>query len=352
MKMTFRWYGKSDPVTLDKIRQIPVIDGIVSSLYHIKPGEVWAEEEIRALKGDIEDAGLNFEVVESVPVVEDIKLGAPERDKYIDNYITTIKRLGKEGIKVVCYNFMPVFDWLRTDLRYRYPDGSLALSYDNERVLKFNPLTIGDELNLPAWDKSITRERLVELLEIYKDFTLEKYFANIKYFLDAIIPHAEQAGVKMAIHPDDPPWSIFNLPRIIGNKDNLRKFLDLNKSAYNGITFCTGSFGCNKENDLADMIKMCQGRIHFAHLRNVLITGFRCFTEAAHPTNKGSLDMYEIVKALVDTGFDGYVRPDHGRAIWGEEGTPGYGLYDRALGAMYISGLFEAVEKGGKNVKR
>jgi len=346
MIMTFRWYGGSDPVTLKKIRQIPAVKGIVTSLYHIKPGEVWPDEEIIRVKKEIEDSGLSFEVVESVPVIEDIKLGAPTRDRYIDNYKETIKRLGKAGVKVICYNFMPVFDWLRSDLHSLNLDGSTSLSYDEKTVQSFNPLTVGDDLKLPAWDKSFTKERLIELLNIYKDFSEDQYFENLKYFLDRIIPTAEEAGVNMAIHPDDPPWSIFGLPRIIGNERNLKRFLELNKSVNNGVTFCTGSFGSSGENDLVKMIQMCKGRIHFAHLRNVKVTGNKCFRETAHPSEYGSIDMYKIVKTLHDIGFKGYIRPDHGRAIWDEEGTTGYGLYDRALGAMYLAGLFEAVEKG------
>jgi len=348
MQMTFRWYGAKDPVTLDKIRQIPVIKGIVASLYNVPPGEVWDSGEILALKKTIADAGLSFEVIESVPVHEDIKLGVATRDGYIANYIETIKRLGKAGIKVICYNFMPVFDWMRSDLNKAKSDGSTALSYDNKRVNDLNPLTLSDELQLPAWDKSFTKERLVQLLTTYQEYTEERFFENVRYFLERVIPAAEDAGIKMAIHPDDPPWSIYGLPRVIGNEQNMRTFLDLNKSVNNGVTFCTGSFGSSASNNLADMIRVCAGRIHFAHLRNVLITGDKCFEEAAHPSECGSIDMYAVARALRDTGFDGYVRPDHGRAIWGEKGMNGYGLYDRALGAMYIAGLFEAIDKGEK----
>ena len=352
MKMTFRWYGHNDPVTLEKIRQIPSVTGIVSSLYHIKPGEVWPMQEIDSMKAEINAAGLQFEVVESVPVHEDIKLGVKSRDIYIENYKETIRRLGKVGVKVICYNFMPVFDWMRSDLGKQHKDGSSSLSYDNDTVTRLNPLTLSDDLKLPAWDKTFTKEKLVELLTIYKDYTEEQFFGNLKYFLDRIIPVAEEAGINMAIHPDDPPWSIYGLPRIIGNEKNIKKFLNLNKSTNNGITFCTGSLGCNPENNLVRMIDMCKGRIHFAHLRNVLITGYKCFEETAHMSDSGSLDMYEITKALIDGGFDGYIRPDHGRAIWGEKGVNGYGLYDRALGAMYLTGLYEAISKEKQNVKR
>lgn len=348
MKMTFRWYGPDDSITLNKIRQIPLMSGVVTSLYHIMPGQVWEFKEINELKKSINDHGLEFEVVESVPVHEDIKLGADTRDQYIENYTKTLRNLGKSGVKVVCYNFMPVFDWMRSNLGKKNKDGSTSLAYDENEVEKMNPLTLGDALELPAWDKSIPKEKMVEYIKYYQNFSEEKFFSNLKYFLDRVIPVAEEAGVLMAIHPDDPPWSLFGLPRIIGNADNLKKFLELNDSKYNGVTFCTGSFGSSPNNDLLKMIDIAKGRIHFAHLRNIKITGEKSFVESSHPSTCGSLDMYKIVKQLVETGFDGYVRPDHGRAIWGEEGVNGYGLYDRALGATYILGLFEAVEKGVK----
>ncbi|HHT83774.1 MAG: mannonate dehydratase [Christensenellales bacterium] len=351
MKLTFRWYGDKDAVSLDKIRQIPVISGIVSAIDDILPGEVWPQEQIEAIKNKANAHGLEFEVVESVAVHEDIKLGEKSRDKYIENYIETMKRLSRAGIKVICYNFMPVFDWMRSNLRFKNEDGSESLAYEHDKVIKFNPLTLSEDLNLPAWDKSIGKERMKKLLDIYNEFTDERYFANLKYFLDAVIPAAEKYDIKMAIHPDDPPWSIYGLPRIIGQERNFQKFLDLNKSAYNGVTFCAGSLGCYKNNDLEKMIEMAKGRIHFAHLRNVKIEGEKDFRETAHPSVCGSLDMYRLVKKLYDTGFDGYIRPDHGRQIWGESGNrAGYGLYDRALGAMYIAGLIEAIEKEAKNV--
>ncbi len=346
MKLTFRWYYKNDHISLKDISQIPTMSGIVASLYDVKPGIKWELEDIMALKAEINNAGLEFEVVESVPVHEDIKLGIDTRDEYILNYCETIRNLSKAGVKVICYNFMPVFDWMRSDLKKKNNDGSTSLSYVNEDVNKLNPLTIGDDLDLPAWDKSIGKEKLKELLITYQSFTEEQFFDNLKYFLDRIIPVAAECDVAMAIHPDDPPWKIFGLPRIIGNKDNLIKFLALNKSKYNGVTFCTGSFGSSPTNDLVKMIEMCKGRIHFAHLRNVRITGEKSFEEAPHPSSCGSIDMYEIVKALRKNGFDGYVRPDHGRAIWNDSCANGYGLYDRALGATYIVGLFEAIDKG------
>lgn len=343
MKMTFRWYGDNDPVTLDKIRQIPKMTGIVSAIYDVAPGEVWSEESIAALKKKAEDKGLEFEVVESVPVPEDIKLGNEKAPALIANYCENVRRLGKAGVTCICYNFMPVFDWLRSELEHPQKDGANALAYDEATVLSMNPLE--SEFSLPGWDESYTKEGLKALLEQYKEISEEQLWKNLETFLQAVIPVAEECGVKMAIHPDDPPWGLFGLPRIITNEANLERFLKLVDSPANGLTFCTGSLGASKDNDLPKMAKKFAKRIHFAHLRNILHTGDRCFEEVGHPTDCGSLDMYSIVKNLLDGGFDGYVRPDHGRMIWGESGRYGYGLYDRALGAAYLNGLFEAIEK-------
>lgn len=343
MKMTFRWYGKNDPVNIENISQIPAVEGVVSAVYDVPVGEVWSEESILEIKNEAQSHGLTFEVVESVPVHENIKLGAPDRDRLIANYAENIRRLAKHGVKCICYNFMPVFDWLRSDLARKLKDGSKALAYDDSTVLALNPLET--ELSLPGWDESYTHAELVDLLNAYADIDEEALTANLKYFLDRIIPVAEECDVKMAIHPDDPPWGIFGLPRIITDAEHLKRFLSLNTSVYNGVTFCTGSFGADANNDLIEMLDIAKGRIHFAHLRNIKFTGKRCFEESGHITEKGSLDMYAIVRKLVEDGFDGYVRPDHGRMIWGETGKPGYGLNDRALGAMYLYGLFEAVKK-------
>ncbi len=344
--MTFRWYGENDKVTLDDIRQIPCVQGVVSAIYDVPVGEVWPEENIARLKKLANDKGLSFEVVESVPVHEDIKLGNANAARLIENYKENVRRLGKAGVKCICYNFMPVFDWLRSNLAKELPDGSNALAYDHETVLKMNPLT--SELSLPGWDASYTREGLKELLAQYKDIDDEKLWKNMTVFLKEVIPVAEESGIKMAIHPDDPPWGIFGLPRVIIDEKNLKRFLSIVDSPSNGITLCTGSLGVNPMNNLVSMINTCKGRMPFVHLRNIKITGDHCFEESGHLSEKGSLDMYDIIKALYDGGFDGYVRPDHGRMIWGETGRAGYGLYDRALGAMYLQGIIEAVEKNAE----
>ncbi len=343
MKLTFRWYGPNDPVTLEKIRQIPTMTGIVSAVYDVAPGGIWSQESIQAIKDAATQNGLEFEVVESVPVPEEIKLGTDKAPALIEAYCENVRRLGKAGVKCICYNFMPVFDWLRSELSHPLPDGSNALAYDDATVLSMNPLT--SDLSLPGWDESYTKDGLKDLLQKYSGITEEDLWHNLATFLRAVIPVAEEAGVKMAIHPDDPPWGLFGLPRIITNESNLERFLHLVDSQNNGLTLCTGSLGANPANDLPALIRKFAGRIHFVHLRNIQYMGERCFTETAHPTSCGSLDMFEIVRALVETGFEGYVRPDHGRMIWGETGRYGYGLYDRALGATYIAGLWEAIEK-------
>ena len=205
-----------------------------------------------------------------------------------------------------------------------------------------------DDVSLPGWDESYTKAELQDLLKRYESVSQEDLWKNLSVFLKEIIPVAEEAGIKMAIHPDDPPWGIFGLPRIITSKENVRRMLDIVPSECNGLTLCTGSLGASKDNDIVDIIKECSGRMPFVHIRNVKRSGEFDFTETAHPSKCGDLDVYEIVKALYDTGFDGYIRPDHGRMIWGETGKPGYGLYDRALGACYIGGIVEAVTKNAR----
>ena len=348
MKMTFRWYGEGDSIPLSYIRQIPAVEGVVTAVYDVPVGEVWQPEKIARLKLLCEQEHLTFEVIESVPVHEDIKLGRPTRDRYIANYAETIRNLGKAGVKCICYNFMPVFDWLRTNLHTVAPDGSNALSYNHEELMRLDP----HDLHLPGWDESYTPAELRGLLDAYRGMTHDTLFENLVYFLKGIMPACVESGINMAIHPDDPPWDMFGLPRIITGMDSYRRLFAAVPEIQNGITFCTGSLGAGRENHLVDMAKELAPRIHFAHLRQITLTGEHDFCESGHMTEKGSLDMYGIVKALVENGFDGYVRPDHGRNIWGEDGKPGYGLYDRALGAMYLAGLFEAVEKEKTGEKR
>ena len=349
MKLSFRWYGENDSIKLNNIRQIPNMHSIVTAVYDVKVGEVWPIENIIRLKELIEKEGLNFEVIESIPVHEDIKLGKDTRDKYIENYCENIRRCASAGIKCICYNFMPVFDWTRTQLDKLNEDGSTCLVYYQEQVDKVDPTKSESDLTLPGWDSSYTREELASLVNEYRELGEEKLWDNLKYFLEKVIPVCIECDVNMAIHPDDPCWPIFGLPRIITNEENIDRFLKLVDDSHNGLTLCLGSFGCSKNNNLVKMTEKYtkMGRVHFVHARNVLLID-NGFEESGHLSKNGSLDMYEIVKMLVANGFNGYVRPDHGRQIWDEEAKPGYGLYDRALGAAYINGLFEAAEKESK----
>ncbi len=353
MKMSFRWYGPDDPVTLQNIRQIPNMQAIVTAVYDVPVGEVWSRNSIAALKKQVEDNGLQFEVIESVPVHEDIKLGKPTRDRYIENYCENIRRLAEAGIRCICYNFMPVFDWTRTQLDHRLPDGSTSLVYYKEQVDAVDPLKSDSDLTLPGWDASYTREELRTVVAEYNKMTEEDLWANLTYFLERIIPVAAECDVNMAIHEDDPCWSIFGLPRIITCEKNLDRFLKIVDDPHNGITLCTGSLGCSAENDVVHMAAKyaAMGRIHFVHARNVAVLE-NGFEERAHYSACGSLDMYAILNALYKNGFNGYIRPDHGRMIWGETGRAGYGLYDRALGAAYLNGLWEAITKRNSNMER
>ncbi len=355
MEMTLRWYGsKYDTVTLEQIRQIPGVHGVITTLYDTLPGEVWSRERIRALKDEVEASGLVIAGIESVNVHEDIKLGKPERKQLIDNYIKTLENLGREDIHLVCYNFMPVFDWTRTELARKRPDGSTVLAYTQKAVDDLVPEemfnSISGDMNgsvMPGWEPE-RMAHVKELFDEYKDVTSEDLFENLRYFLECIMPVCNEYDINMAIHPDDPAWSVFGLPRIIINKENILRMVKMVDDPHNGVTFCSGSYGTNLDNDLPDMIRSLKGRIHFAHVRNLKFNSRDDFEEAAHLSSDGSFDMYEIVKALYDIGFSGPIRPDHGRMIWGEKAMPGYGLYDRALGAAYINGLWEAIEKADK----
>ncbi len=344
VKMSFRWYGDADPVSLQYIRQIPGVTQIVSAVYDEPVGEVWPLAKIEALKARIEAAGLRFEVVESVPVHEDIKLGKPSRDRLIANYQQTLRHLAAAGIRVVCYNFMPVFDWTRTELAKTLEDGSTCLAFSTAEVERIDP---AEGISLPGWDSSYQPGQLQALLAEYREIDEARLWANLEYFLKAIVPVAAECGIRMAIHPDDPPRPIFGLPRIVKNRDDLARILKAVDHPANGLTLCSGSLGAGPQNDVEALVREfgAMGRIHFAHIRNVKITPEGDFEESAHLSSCGSLDIAAIVKAYHDTGFTGYVRPDHGRMIWGETGKPGYGLYDRALGAVYLNGLWEALQK-------
>ena len=348
MKLIFRWYGDNDSIPLEYIRQIPNMTGVCTACYDFKPGELWKEESLLHLKKQLSAHDLEMEVIESIPVSENIKLRNEKCEQDIAVFKENLKMCAKAGVKVVCYNFMPVFDWLRTNLHYKNKDGSESLAYSYDDFIKVDP----KHLHLPGWDESYSEDELQSLLSIYQNVSKEQLFANLVHFLEEVIPVCEENNIKMAIHPDDPPWDIFGLPRVVSTEKDFDKLFAAIPSTYNGITLCTGSLGASKSNDIYAMAAKYakQGRLHFAHLRNVLYTDDKdSFVEAGHASCMGSLDLGKIVHLLVENGFDGYVRPDHGRNIFGENQKPGYGLYDRALGAAYITGLFEEAEKyGGK----
>ena len=343
MYMTFRWFGPSDPISLTYIRQIPGVRAVVSALYDLPVGAPWPRERLERLAADVGAADLKLAVVESIPVHEDIKLGRPNRDRLIANYCESVRAMGELGISVLCYNFMPVFDWMRTDLEMPLPDGSTALAYD-DRALAAVDLRRGTG-DLPGWAAAYDAADLQALLAAYRDVTAEQLWEHLAYFLERVVPVAAEAGVQLAIHPDDPPWPIFGLPRIICRERDLVRLVGLVDHRSNGVTFCTGSLGALPENDVPAMARRIGAldRIHFAHCRNVRVTGERQFHETPHPSAFGGVDLGAVLSALHSTGFTGPMRPDHGRMIWGERGRPGYGLYDRALGAMYLQGLWEGL---------
>jgi len=353
MKMTFRWYGEgNDSITLNHIKQIPGVSGVVWSLHDKAAGDVWEIDRIDEVKKQADNYGLSIDVVESVNVHDDIKLGLPSRDEYIENYKDTIIKLSKVGVKVICYNFMPIFDWTRTDLYKELPDGSNALFYE-KNIVQDNPKGMAEYIldnvkgfTMPGWEPE-RMAQLDDLFDKYKGMDEEKLFLNLKYFLEAIMPVCEKYDVKMAIHPDDPPWPIFGLPRIIRSKDHIKRFLDLVDSPYNGLTLCTGSLGPNLDNDIPDIIRTFGDRIHFAHIRNIKVFENGDFIEVSHRASDGNVDTVEVMKAFNEIGYEGYCRPDHGRHLWGEEQTcrPGYGLYDRALGIMYLWGVWDSLER-------
>ncbi len=353
MEMTLRWYGHDfDTVTLKQIRQIPGVTGVITTLYDTAPGEVWQPARIRALKEEVEAAGLRIVGIESVNIHDAIKTGASDRDRYIDNYIETLENLGKEDIHLVCYNFMPVFDWTRTELARIRPDGSTVLAYNQAAVDAIDPEDIFSLISkdsngsvLPGWEPS-RMAKIKELFAMYREIDDEALFENLRYFLERIMPVCGRYDINMAIHPDDPVWSVFGLPRIIISKKNILRMMQMVDDPHNGVTFCSGSYGTNPQNDLPDLIRALKGRIHFAHVRNLKFNTPADFEETAHLSSDGSFDMYAIMKALYEIGFTGPIRPDHGRMIWDETAMPGYGLYDRALGAAYLNGLWEAIEKG------
>ena len=361
MQMGFRWYGEgNDKVPLSYIRQIPGVSTIVWGLHHKMPGEVWQQEEIAEVQKQLEPYGFNMDVVESVNIHDDIKIGLPTRDKYIDNYIQTIRNLAPFGVKVICYNFMPVLDWMRTDLFHPLPDGSTALFYEADKIVD-DPRQMADYflkkqeesgMTFPGWEPERIAH-LEELFRAYKDVTKEKLWENLKYFLERLMPVCHECDVKMAIHTDDPPWDIFGLPRLMVSEEAVDHFLHMVDDPYNCLTLCSGSLNSNPENIVADIVRKHCDRIAFAHIRNVKHYDNGNFSEVSHRDCDGDTGIIDILRAYHDCGFQGYIRPDHGRHIWGEgpqNCRPGYGLYDRALGIMYMLGVWDSMEKEKKMI--
>lgn len=357
MRMTFRWYGENnDNISLQSIKQVPYIKGIITSLLDVPAGELWELEDILKVKAQVEKAGLTLDGIESVNVHEDIKLGLPTRDKYIENYKKTLVNLGKAGIYMVCYNFMPVFDFTKTDMAYVLPDGSNTMAFDQSVIDASSPDDMfkmvesgANGFVLPGWEPSRV-PYIKESLEKYKGVTDEDLRENYKYFLQQVIPVAEECGIKMAVHSDDPPWNLFGLPRIVNSKESLQKIVEMVDSPSNCLTVCTGSLGSNRNNDILDIVDHFSkiDRIAFMHIRNIKFVKPGMFYEGAHLTEEGDINIYKVLEILHKNAYKGLIRPDHGRMIWDEQGRPGYGLYDRALGAAYMSGIIEALEKSGK----
>lgn len=386
MTETFRWFGKSDAVTLSDIRQSGAT-GVVTALHHIPNGEIWPIEDIETTKNEILNAGLEWSFIESIPIHENIKLRQGDYAKRIENYKQSLINVAKCGVKNVCYNFMPVLDWTRTHLFWELEDGSTALRFDKVEMAVFETyimqrngvekdydeailakaklryeamskteiqrlkdgilkglLGTVDDLDIPTFKKMIAQ---------YKDLSHSDLKSNLSYFLNEIIPLAEELGVKMAIHPDDPPFDIMGLPRIITSERDLDDLVSFIDSPSNGITFCTGSLGANKNNDLPKMIKKFKNRIHFLHLRNVKREDDGSFYEDHHL--EGSSDMFEIVKAVLkiekERNISLPMRPDHGHQMLDDlkhnNSYAGYTAIGRLKGLAELRGLSLGISKSG-----
>lgn len=392
LKKTFRWFGLSFGITLKEIRQLGV-EGIVAACQEVPLGEVWPVATIAALKSEIESHGMEWSVVESVNVHTSIKYGFPERDNYIAKYIQTLKNLAENDIRVVCYNFMQLIDWTRTNLDYQLANGASALLYDPIAAAAFDLFILEHQGAENTYDVDVLKKatayyealskndrkkleeailagmpgsrKLIALNEFKKNHAAvlainkAKLQENIAYFLKAIIPEAEKLGIKMAIHPDDPPFSVFGVPRIASNYKELKFILEACPSPSNGLTFCSGSLGASNDNDLVKIIENFGDKIHFIHLRNVVRQNDGSFYEAEHL--KGSIPMEKVMKALIKEQLRRArtnketvripMRPDHGHVLLDDRNRQndfycGYSLIGRAFGLAQLSGLEIGIREG------
>lgn len=385
MEKTWRWFGKKDKITLPMLRQIGV-EGIVTALHDVPNGEIWTVEAINDLKSYIESYGLRWSVVESLPVCEAIKYAGAEREQLIENYKVSLANLGKCGIKTVCYNFMPVIDWIRTDLQHPWPDGTSSLYYDRIRFAYFDIRILEregaekdyteEELQKVAeLDKVITEEEkdaLIDtiivktqgfvngnikegdknpvaifkrLLALYKDIDRDTLRENMRYFLSAIMPVCEEYGVNMCVHPDDPPFQILGLPRIVTNESDIEWFLNAVNNPHNGLTFCAGSLSAGEHNDTRELAKKFAKRTHFVHLRSTAAMEGGNFIESSHLTGRGHL--IELIRIFENENPGLPMRVDHGRMMLGDEDkgyNPGYSFHGRMLALAQVEGMMAVVD--------